>query len=79
VGQTPILRHRYAHDRVSAISGIAVSPKRCHCTLYCHLYEDNIQGGEVAAFLRHLLRQIPIARRIRFTKESGMALSLRSS
>ena len=59
VGQTPVLRHRYAHDRVSAISGIAVSPKRCHCTLYCHLYEDNIQSGEVAAFLRHLLRQIP--------------------
>ena len=59
VGQTPVLRHRYAHDRVSAISGIAVSPKRRRCTVYCHLYEDNIQGAEVAAFLRHLLRQIP--------------------
>lgn len=59
VGQTPVLRHRYAHDRISAISAIAVSPKRYHCTLYCHLYEDNIQGSEVAAFLRHLLRQIP--------------------
>jgi len=59
VGQTPIVRHRYAHDRISAISGIAVSPKRAHCTLYCQLYEDNIQGDEVAAFLRSLLRQIP--------------------
>jgi transposase len=59
VGQTPIVRHRYAHDRISAISGIAVSPKRAHCTLYCQLYEDNIQGEEVAAFLRSLLRQIP--------------------
>lgn len=59
VGETPVVRHRYAHDRVSAISGIAVSPKRCHCTLYCQLYEDNIQGDEVAAFLRQLLRQIP--------------------
>jgi transposase len=58
VGQTPILIHRYSHDRISAISGIAVSPKRFHCTLYCHLYEDNIQGEEVAAFLRQLLRQI---------------------
>jgi transposase len=59
MGQTPILVHRYSHDRISAISGIAVSPKRFHCTLYCHLYEDNIHGEEVAAFLRQLLRQIP--------------------
>src|SRR3990172_3927203 len=59
VGQTPLVHHRYRHDRISAISGIAVSPKRFHCTLYCHLYEDNIQGDEVVLFLRHLLRQIP--------------------
>jgi transposase len=58
VGQTPVLVHRYSHDRISAISGIAVSLKRFHCTLYCHLYKDNIQGEEVAAFLRQLLRQI---------------------
>ena len=58
VGQTPILSHRYAHDRISAISGISVSPKRFHCALYCQLYEDNIQNEEVAMFLRHLLRQI---------------------
>ena len=59
MGQTPIVRHRYAHDRLSAISSIAVSPQRAHCTLYCQLYEDNLQGDEVAAFLRSLLRQIP--------------------
>lgn len=53
------MHHRYRHDRISAISGISVSLKRFHCTLYCQLYEDNIQGEEVAAFLRHLLRQIP--------------------
>ena len=58
VGQTPVLLHRYRHDRLSAISGIAVSPRRFRCTLHCHLYEDNIQGEAVAAFLRHLLRQI---------------------
>ena len=50
MGQTPVLLHRYRHDRISAISGIAVSPKRFHCTLYCQLYEDNIQGQEVAVF-----------------------------
>jgi transposase len=59
IGQTPIVRHRYRHDRISAISGIAVSPTRFHCALYCHLYEDNIQSDEVAVFLRHLLRQVP--------------------
>jgi transposase len=59
VGQTPIVLHRYCHDRISAISGIAVSPKRFHCTLYCQLYEDNIHGEEVAAFFRQLLRQVP--------------------
>jgi transposase len=58
VGQTPIVHHRYCHDRISAISGISVSPRRFHCSLYCQLYEDNIQGEEVASFLRHLLRQI---------------------
>ena len=58
VGQTPVLRHRYSHDRISAISGISVSPKRFHCTLYCQLYEDNIQSEEVAAFLLHLLHQV---------------------
>ena len=59
MGQTPIVLHRYSHDRISAISGIAVSPKRFHCTLYCQLYEDNIHGEEVAAFLRQLLWQVP--------------------
>ncbi len=59
MGQTPVVPHRYRHDRLSAISGIAVSPRRFHCTLYCHLYPDNIQGEEVVVFLRHLLRQIP--------------------
>jgi transposase len=59
IGQTPIFHHRYRNDRISAISGIAVSPKRFHCTLYCQLYEDNIQGEEVVVFLRYLLRQIP--------------------
>jgi transposase len=58
IGQTPIIRHRERHDRISAISGIAVSPRRFHCALYCQIYEDNIQGEEVACFLRHLLHQI---------------------
>ena len=51
-------RHFYRHERISAISGSAVSPKRLRCTLYCLLCEDSIQGAEVKAFLRHLLQQI---------------------
>lgn len=58
IGQTPVVRHCSRHDRISAISGIAVSPRRFHCVLYCQLYEDNIQGAEAQSFLRHLLRQI---------------------
>ena len=58
VGQTPIVLHRYCHNRISAISGIAVSPKRFRFTLYCQLYEDNIHAEEVAAFFRELLRQV---------------------
>jgi transposase len=58
VGQTPVVRHRERHDRISAISGIAVSPRRGHCVLYCHLYDDNIQGEAVVVFLRDLLRHI---------------------
>ena len=52
------MHHRYIHDRISAVSGISVSPKRFHCSLYCQLCEDNIQSEEVAAFLRHLLPQV---------------------
>lgn len=59
MGHTPLLHHRYGHDRVSAISGITVSPKRFRCTLYCQLYRDNIRGEEVAMFFRQLLRQVP--------------------
>jgi hypothetical protein len=58
VGETPVVLHRYCQDRISAISGIAVSLKRFPCTLYGQLYEDNIQGQEVVAFLGQLLKQI---------------------
>lgn len=45
-GQTPIFRRRYCHDRISAISGISVSPKRRRLGLYCHLYPINISRDE---------------------------------
>src|SRR5439155_5113708 len=33
-GTTPIVRHRYRRDKVSAISAVTVSPQRHRCGLY---------------------------------------------
>lgn len=58
-GQTPIIRHRYRRDKISAISAITVSPTRHRLGLYMHLHPDeNISHVEVAIFLRALLRQL---------------------
>lgn len=58
-GETPILFHRLRHDRLSAISGVSVSPVRRHVSLYFKLYPHNISQQEVLSFLRHLIRHIP--------------------
>jgi transposase len=52
------VRHRYRHDRVSAISAVTVSPQRHRCGFYAHLHVDNITHVEVAIFLRLLLRHL---------------------
>jgi transposase len=58
-GQTPILRHRYRRDKISAISAITVSAQRHRLGLYVHLHPDeNISHAEVAIFLRALLRHL---------------------
>lgn len=57
-GQTPRLVHRYARDKLSAISAVTVSPVRQHLGLYCHFHFTNLTQFEVAAFLRLLLRQL---------------------
>lgn len=57
-GQTPILRHRYRREKISAISAVTVSPQRQHCGLYAHFHLDNITHVEVAIFLRLLLRHL---------------------
>jgi transposase len=59
VGKTPILRHFDRRDRISAISGISVSPKRRRLNLYFQLHEKNIQQTEARDFLRHLLKHLP--------------------
>ena len=43
VGQTPRIRHRFRNDRISVISGLSVSPRRCHLGLYGMFAYDNIR------------------------------------
>ena len=58
-GQTPIVRHRYQRDKVSAISAVTVSAARRRVGLYLHLHPgENITNVEVAIFLRALLRHL---------------------
>lgn len=57
-GHTPLLVHRYSHDKLSAISAVSVSPRRQRLGLYCHFHFTNISELEVVAFLRLLLRHL---------------------
>ena len=57
-GHTPLLYHRYRHDRISAISAVTVSPRRQRLGLYCHFHFTNISELEVVVFLRLLLRHL---------------------
>jgi transposase len=53
------VRHRYRHDKVSAISAVTVSARRHRVGLYLHFHPDtNITHVEVAVFLRALLRHL---------------------
>jgi len=59
-GCTPIHRHRQGRrDKISVISGISLSPRRHHLSLYYLLFFDNIGQEEVCRFLRERLRHLP--------------------
>jgi transposase len=58
-GETPTVRSRYKHDRVSAISGVSVSPQLHRMGLYYQLHDTNIRHPQVCGFLRELLRHLP--------------------
>lgn len=57
-GATPVVKHRYRRDKVSAISAVTVSPQRHRLGLYIHFHTSNITGAEVTLFLRMLLRHL---------------------
>jgi len=54
-GETPIHHHRYTREKVSAISGISVSPRRQQLGLYFDYQTTNYTQNDVCTFLRHLL------------------------
>jgi len=43
---------------VSVISAVTLSPKRRRCGLFFRVHPRNVKSGEVAAFLRELLRHV---------------------
>ena len=57
-GSTPIVRYVYKQDRISAISALAMSPRRRRLALYLHLRTHNLTGLDVRSFLRHLFRHL---------------------
>jgi len=57
-GKTPIVHYFYKQDRISAISALAVSPRRRQLALYLQLRTHNLTGLDVRAFLQYLLRHL---------------------
>ena len=59
-GQRVVMRCSAAHDRVSAISCVTLSPKAMHVGLYSQfLLKENFHGEEVVEFLKYLTRKVP--------------------
>lgn len=57
-GHTPLVYHLYKHDRLSAISALAVSRRRKRITLDLQFRARALDGLDVRAFLTHLLRHV---------------------
>ncbi len=53
VGETPILRHRLAHDHRSGIGAVGLKAQ-----FYCQVHDHAIRSEAVVAFLRHRLRHV---------------------
>jgi hypothetical protein len=57
-GITPVCRHPFRREKVSAISAVTVSPRKKRAGLYFRIQRANFRCADVAAFLRHLLRHL---------------------
>jgi transposase len=59
-GQRVVMRCSAAHDRVSTISCVTLSPQARHVGLYFGRWiNQNVHGEEVVEFLEYLTRQLP--------------------
>lgn len=57
-GQTPLIHHSMRRTKVSAITALAVSPKRKRIALYLHLRRHSFKGSDVQRFLTYLLQHL---------------------
>ena len=58
IGQSPIVRHYYRHDRISVISGLSLSPARRRLGLHFRMHAKNIAKDKVYDFLWYLLHHL---------------------
>lgn len=58
IGQTPIIRYCFNHSKISAITALAVSPKRKHIALYLQFRRRSFKGPDVKRFLQYLLKHV---------------------
>ena len=57
-GQTPIMKAWDRHDRLTAIAGLSLTPKRRRCELYFELLPHNAKAEDFIAFLINLRAEI---------------------
>jgi len=57
-GETPTIRYRLDHKKLSAINALTVSPKRNHMALYIRFQKQSFKGPDVLRFLKHLLQHL---------------------
>jgi transposase len=57
-GETPIIRYKLQHKKLSAISALAISPQRRRIALYLQIRRKSFKGPDVQRFLRYLLQQV---------------------
>jgi transposase len=57
-GETPTVRYLLNHKKISAISALAVSPKRKRIALYLQFRSKSFKGPDVKRFLSHLLQHL---------------------
>lgn len=57
-GQIPTVVYNFKHRKISAITALAISPKRRRIALYLRFQRRGFKGPDVQRFLRTLLEQI---------------------